>query len=80
MSLKEKGKSCSLITSGLTQYNFIVLAILRNLLKCSFGSSVGWLVNCCCLTIVIKDGFSSKLLASTAGCLTVEYSAWMTGL
>ena len=30
--------------------------------------------------MVIKAGFSSKLLASTAGCLTAEYSTWMTGL
>ena len=27
MSLKEKGKSCSLITSGLTPFDFTVLAI-----------------------------------------------------
>ena len=32
------------------------------------------------LNMVINAGFSSKLLASTAGCLTAEYSSWMTGL
>ena len=30
--------------------------------------------------MVIKAGFSSKLLASTAGSLIAEYSAWMIGL
>ena len=30
--------------------------------------------------MVIKAGLSSKLLASTIGCLTAEYYAWMSGL
>ena len=30
--------------------------------------------------MVISAGFSSKLLASIVGCLTVEYSSWITGL
>ena len=30
--------------------------------------------------MVIKAGFSSYLLTSTAGYLTAKYSAWMTGL
>ena len=29
---------------------------------------------------MFKAGFSSKFLASTAGCLTAEYYAWMSGL
>ena len=31
----------SLITSGLTPFSLTVLAILRNLPRCSFGSSMG---------------------------------------
>ena len=80
ISLKEKGKRCNLITSGLTPFSFIVLAILRNLPTCSLGSSVGWPINSLCYTMVISAGFSSKLLASIAGCLTAEYSSWITGL
>ena len=34
--LNEKGKSCSLITSGLTPFSLIVLAILMNLPICSW--------------------------------------------
>ena len=30
--------------------------------------------------MVISAGLSSKLSASIAGCLTVEYSSWITGL
>ena len=45
ISLKEKGKRCSFITSGLTPFSLTVFAILRNLLRCSLGSSVGWPVN-----------------------------------
>ena len=45
ISLKEKGKKCSFITSGLKPFNLTVFAILRNLPRCSLGSSVGWLVN-----------------------------------
>ena len=44
ISLKEKGKRCSFITSGLTLFSLTVFAILRNLPRCSLGSSVGWLV------------------------------------
>ena len=73
ISLKEKGKCCSLITSSLTPFGLTVLAILRNLPRCSLGSSVGWHVNWFCCTKVINAGLSSKLLASIAGCLTAEY-------
>ena len=45
ISLKETGKRCSFITSGLTPFSLTVFAILRNLPRCSLGSSVGWLVN-----------------------------------
>ena len=45
ISLKEKGKRCSFITSDLTPFNLTVFAILRNLPRCSLGSSVGWPVN-----------------------------------
>ena len=45
VSLRENGNICSLMTSGLTPFSFTVLAILRNLPRCSFGSSVGWPVN-----------------------------------
>ena len=45
ISLKEKGKRCSFITSGLTPLSLTVFSILRNLPRCSFGYSVGWLVN-----------------------------------
>ena len=45
ISLKEKGKRCSLITSGLTPLSLIMFVILRNLPRCSLGSSVGWPVN-----------------------------------
>ena len=45
ISLKEKGKRCSFITSSLTPFSLTVFAILRNLLRCSLGSSVGWPVN-----------------------------------
>ena len=45
ISLKEKGKRCSFITSGLTPFSLTVFAILRNLPRCSLGSSVGWPVN-----------------------------------
>ena len=31
-------------------------------------------------SMVISAGFSSKLLASITGCLTAEYSSWITGL
>ena len=48
ISLKEKGKRCSFITSGLTPFNLAVFAILRNRPRCSLGSSVGWLVNRFC--------------------------------
>ena len=41
ISLKEKGKRCSFITSGLTPLNLIMFAIRRNLPRCSLGSSVG---------------------------------------
>ena len=41
MSLSENGNSCSLITSGLTPFSLTMLAILKNLPKCSFGSSLG---------------------------------------
>ena len=40
-SLSEKGKSYSLITSGLTPFSLTVLAILMNLPICSLGSSEG---------------------------------------
>ena len=45
ISLKENGKRCSFITSGLTPFSFSVFAILRNLPRCSLGSSMGWLMN-----------------------------------
>ena len=45
ISLKEKGKRCSFITSGLTPFSFTVFAILRNLPRCLLGSLVGWPVN-----------------------------------
>ena len=45
ISLKEKGKRCSFITSSLTPFNLTVFTILRNLPRCSLGSSVGWPVN-----------------------------------
>ena len=45
ISLKEKGKKCSLITSDLTPFSLIMFAILRNLPMCSLGSSIGWPVN-----------------------------------
>ena len=37
-------------------------------------------MNWCCCTKVINAGFSSKLLASIAGCPTAEYSSWIIGL
>ena len=45
ISLREKGKRCSFITSGHTLFNLTVFSILRNLPRCSLGSSVGWPVN-----------------------------------
>ena len=45
ISLKEKWKRCSFITSGLTPFRLTVFAILRNLTRCSLGSLVGGLVN-----------------------------------
>ena len=45
ISLREKGKRCSFITYGLTPFSLTLFAILRNLLRCSLGSSVGWPVN-----------------------------------
>ena len=45
ISLKEKGKRCSFITSRLTPFSLTVFAILRNLPRCSLGSSLGWPVN-----------------------------------
>ena len=63
VSLSENGKSCNLITSGLTPFSFIVLVILINLPMCSLGSSDGWPVNWFCCTMVISAIFSSKLFA-----------------
>ena len=45
ISLKEKEKKCIFITSCLTPFSLTVFAILRNLPRCSLGSSVGWPVN-----------------------------------
>ena len=45
ISLKEKGKRCSFITSSLTPLSLTVFAILRNLPRCSLGSLVGLPVN-----------------------------------
>ena len=45
ISLIEKGKRCSFITSGLTPFSLTVFSILRNLPRCSLGSSMGWPVN-----------------------------------
>ena len=42
ISLMEKKKRCSFITSGLTPFSLTVFAILRDLPRCSLGSSVGW--------------------------------------
>ena len=72
--LRTQTSSCSLIVSGFTPFNFTVLAILKNLPRCSFGSSLGCLVNWYCCTIVIKAGFSSKFFASIGGCLIAEFS------
>ena len=59
MSLSENGNNCSLITSGLTPFSLIMLVILKNLPRCSFGSSLGCLVNWFCCTMVIRAGFDS---------------------
>ena len=45
ISLNENRNSCSLITSRLTLFSLTVLDILKNLLRCSLGSSLGCLVN-----------------------------------
>ena len=45
MSLSENGNNYNLITSGSTPFSLTVLAILKNLPMCSFGSSLGYLVN-----------------------------------
>ena len=45
ISLNENRNSCSLITSRLTPFSLTVLDILKNLLRCSLGSSLGCPVN-----------------------------------
>ena len=80
ISLNENRNSCSLITSRLSPFSFIVFDILQNLPRCSLGSSLGCPVYWCCCTMGIKAGFNSKLLASMCGYLTVEYSFLMLGL
>ena len=47
ISLSENRNNCSLITFGLTSFSLIVLAILKNLLRCSLGSLLGCPVNWC---------------------------------
>ena len=45
MSLSENGNNCTLIISEWTPFSLTVLVILKNLPRCSFGSSLGCLVN-----------------------------------
>ena len=45
ISLKEKGKKCSFITSSLIPFNITLFSILGNLPRFSLGPSVGWPVN-----------------------------------
>ena len=45
VSLNENRNSYNLITSGLTSLNFTMFSILKNLPRCSFGSSLRCLVN-----------------------------------
>ena len=78
--LGENGNNRSLLTYGLTLFSFTVFVILKNLSRCSLGSSLGCLMNWCCCTMVIKAGFNLKFFDLIAGCLTVEYSSLIIGL
>ena len=80
MFLSENGNNRSLITSRLTQFSLTMLAILKNLPRCSFGSSLGCPMIRFYCTMVIRAGFNSKSFASMGGCLTIEYPSLMIGL
>ena len=80
VSLSENGNSCNFMTFGLNPFSFTMFAILKNLQRCSLGSSLGCPVNWCYCTMVIRAGFNSKLLASMGGYLTTEYSFLRIGL
>ena len=80
MSLRENGNNNSLITYGLTPFSLTVLAILKNMARSSFGSSLVCLVNWFCCTMVIRASFNSKLFTSMGGFRIAEYSSLVIGL